>query len=94
MNDILEEFETLKTELINHYRNEFSSPSVCYTIPVNQAEVEVIKKLISIVDGRETCEVMVHCWNTASREYPKMRPATQRDFPLYRQDWNTRGVRA
>ena len=34
MNDILEEFETLKTTLIEYYRNEFSSPSVCYTIPV------------------------------------------------------------
>ncbi len=89
MNDILEEFETLKTELINHYRKEFSSPFVCYTIPVNQAEVEIIKKLIGIVGGRETCEVMVHCWNTASREYPKIRLATQCDFPLYRKDGNT-----
>ena len=94
MNDIIEEFETLKTELSNHYRNEFSSPSVRYTIPVNQAEVAIIKKLIGIVGGRETCEVMVHCWNIASQEYPKMRLATQCDFPLYRQGWNTRAVRA
>jgi len=94
MNDIIEEFETLKTELINHYSNEFSSPSVRYTIPVNQAEVAIIRKLIGIVGGREACEAMVHCWNTASREYPKMCLATQRDFPLYRQGWNTRGVRS
>ncbi len=94
MNDIIEEFEALKTSLIEYYRNEFSSPAVRYTIPVNQAEVAIIKKLIGIVGGREACEVMVHCWNIASREYPKMRLATQCDFTLYRKGWNIRGVRA
>jgi len=94
MNDIIEEFEALKTALIEYYHNEFSSPFVWYTIPVNQAEVEIIKKLIVMVGGREACEVMVQCWNIASREYPKMRLATQSDFPLYRKGWNIRGVRA
>lgn len=90
MDDIIAEFEGVKVELINYYRNEFSSPAVCYTLPVSQREVEIVKQLIGMVGGKEAHEVLLHCWNVARVEYPKMCQAVLPDFPFCREGWRKR----
>lgn len=86
----LEEFESLKQELIDYSRKEFAV-SHSYTLPVDPKEVEIVKKLILIAGGRETQEIMVECWNIARREYPQMCLAVLPEFPFYRNGWNKRG---
>lgn len=90
-NDLMEEFGTLKQELIAYYQNEFSSPAACYTLPVTQKEVEIIKRLILIAGGRDAQEAQIECWNIARVGYPKMCLAVRPDFPFYREGWNRRG---
>ena len=70
-NDLMEEFETLKQELIAYYQNEFSSPAACYTLPVTQKEVEIIKRLILIAGGRDAQEAQIECWNIARVGIPR-----------------------
>ena len=87
-NDLMEEFEALKQELIAYYQDEFSSPAACYTLPVNQKEVEIIKRLILIAGGKDAQETEIECWNIARVGYPKMCLALRSDFPFYREGWN------
>lgn len=85
------ELDALKLELLAYYLTSFSSPLSYYTLAVLPTEVDIIKRLIVLVGGRETCEVMVHCWNTARQGYPAILPATSLDFMTTRPHWDRRG---
>jgi len=91
MENTTTEYEVLKLELLAYYRVAFSSSAACHTLAVIQEEVDIIKRLIVLVGGRETCEVMVHCWNTARQGYPGILPATSLDFITTRPNWHRRG---
>jgi len=65
MDDTTTEFTALKEELTSYYRRAFLSPSAYSTLAVYPAEVDIVKRLICLVGGREACEVMVQCWNEA-----------------------------
>jgi len=84
------EIEELRQQLIDYYRVAFSELSVCYTLPVSQEEVEIIKQLLLLAGGKETQEVQIECWNIASADYPKICLAIRPDFPFYRDGWNKR----
>lgn len=84
------ELTALMVELTEYYRVAFSSSAACHTLAVIQEEVDIIKRLIVLVGGREACEVMVHCWNTARQGYPGILPATSLDFITTRPNWNRR----
>ena len=86
------EFEALKRELIDHYQQEMALSPGTHTLPVNQKEVEIVKKLILLAGGREAQDVMIECWNIARITYPAMYVATRTDFPFCRVGWNRRGV--
>ncbi len=90
MEDTTTEYEALKLELLAYYCVAFASPTACHTLAVIQEEVDIIKRLIVLVGGRETCEMMVHCWNTARQGYPAILPATSLDFMTTRPNWNRR----
>lgn len=87
-----EEFESLKQQLINHYQQEMALSKHAHTLPVNQKEVEIVKKLIMLAGGREAQDIMIECWNIARMDYPAMYVATRSDFPFCRMGWNRRGV--
>nr|HET6902853.1 hypothetical protein [Ktedonobacteraceae bacterium] len=91
MDDLTTKYTALTAELTAYYRCAFSSPTACRTLAVYPAEVDIVKWLICLVGGREACEVMVHCWNEARRDYPKLLLVTELDFPTCRDNWNRRG---
>jgi len=91
MVDPTTEYETLKLELLAYYRAAFALPTACHTLAVYPAEVDIVKRLICLVGGREACGIMVHCWNEARRGYPKMLLVTELDFLTCRDNWNRRG---
>jgi hypothetical protein len=67
-----EEFELLKHQLIDHYQQEMALSKHAHTLPVNQQEVEIVKKLILLAGGREAQDVMIECWNIARIKYTKL----------------------
>jgi hypothetical protein len=89
---LYDEFDLLKQQLTDYYRAAFTeSPHYC-TLPITQQEVELVKRLISLVGGQEAIQVMRLCWNRASKDFPHVQLATRQDFPFYREGWNKRGV--
>jgi len=84
---LVEAFASLKQELIEYYQGRFAVTS-SHTLAVDQREVELLKKLLGIVGGRETHEVMIECWNRARRDHPHIEAAVLPDFPFSREGWN------
>jgi len=85
-----EEYEALKQQLTDYYKEQFSQTS-SHTLPVSQEEVDIIKELIFLFGGKEAQEVQVVCWNMAREEYPIICEAVLPDFPFYREGWCKRG---
>ena len=72
-----EEYESLKEELIGHYRQELAyiytyhdRPPVEYYAPVK----DVVARLICCLNGRELNKVLAECWKKAWYREPVCNP--------------------